>query len=54
MQGLYFDDLSVGQSAELTQVASAAVVEAFAALSGDTNPLHLDAAYAATLEDGDS
>ena len=52
VQGLYFEDLSEGQSAELTRVATAAVVEAFAELSGDTNPLHLDEAYARTTSFG--
>ncbi|CAN7535403.1 MaoC family dehydratase [Phenylobacterium sp. LjRoot225] len=52
MQGLYFEDLSEGQSAEHTRVASAAVIEAFAELSGDVNPLHLDEAYAKTTPFG--
>lgn len=52
MQGLYFEDLSEGQSAELTRVASGAVVEAFAELTGDVNPIHLDEAYARTTSFG--
>nr|QQZ50200.1 MaoC family dehydratase [Phenylobacterium glaciei] len=48
MQGLFFEDLSVGQSAETTKVVTANDVEAFAAVSGDTNPVHLDEAYART------
>ena len=48
MQGLFFEDLSVGQSAETTKVVTANDVEAFAAVSGDTNPVHLDEAYAKT------
>jgi 3-hydroxybutyryl-CoA dehydratase len=52
VQGLYFEDLSEGQSAEMTRVASAAVVEAFAELSGDVNPIHLDEAYAKTTSFG--
>ena len=52
MQGLYFEDLSEGQSAEMTRVASAAVVEAFAELTGDSNPVHLDEAYAKTTSFG--
>lgn len=48
MQGLFFEDLSVGQSAETTKIVGAADVEAFAAVSGDTNPVHLDEAYART------
>jgi 3-hydroxybutyryl-CoA dehydratase len=50
--GYYFEDLSEGQSAEMTRVASAAVVEAFAELTGDGNPLHLDEAYAKTTSFG--
>ena len=46
MQGLYFDELSVGQSAETTHVVGAADIEAFAAVSGDVNPVHLDEAFA--------
>jgi 3-hydroxybutyryl-CoA dehydratase len=40
--------LTVGQSAERMRVVSAADLDAFAAVSGDSNPLHLDEAYAAT------
>ena len=39
--------LSLGQSAERTRVVAGADLEAFAAVSGDSNPLHLDEAYAA-------
>lgn len=52
MQGLYFDELSVGQSAEVTHVVGAADIEAFAEISGDTNPVHLDEAYARTTTFG--
>jgi 3-hydroxybutyryl-CoA dehydratase len=52
VQGLYFEDLSEGQSAELTRVASEAVIQAFAELSGDDNPIHLDEAYAKTTSFG--
>ena len=44
--GLFLEDLTVGQSAERTVTIRAADIEAFAAVSGDTNPLHLDEAYA--------
>lgn len=47
MKGFYFDELSVGQSAEMTRTASAEVIQAFAEVSGDENPVHLDEAYAA-------
>jgi 3-hydroxybutyryl-CoA dehydratase len=46
LHGLYFDELSVGQSAEITRVVGAGDIEAFAAVSGDVNPVHLDEAYA--------
>ena len=52
MQGLYFDELSVGQTAETTQVVGAADIEAFAAVSGDVNPVHLDEDYAKTTTFG--
>jgi 3-hydroxybutyryl-CoA dehydratase len=44
----YFEDLTVGQTAEITRTVTEAVVQAFADVSGDTNPIHLDAEYAAT------
>ena len=52
MQGFYFDELTVGQSAELTHVVGAADIEAFADVSHDTNPVHLDDAYARTTTFG--
>jgi 3-hydroxybutyryl-CoA dehydratase len=52
VQGLYFDELSVGQTAERTHVVGAADIEAFAAVSGDINPVHMDEAYARTTTFG--
>ena len=46
--GLRLEDLSVGQSAEHVHTVTEADIAAFAAVSGDTNPLHMDEAYAAT------
>jgi 3-hydroxybutyryl-CoA dehydratase len=46
--GKYFEDLTLGMEAELTRTVTDADVRAFAAVSGDDNPVHLDAAYAAT------
>lgn len=40
-------DFSEGQSASLTRVVTAADVEGFAAVTGDSNPVHLDDVYAA-------
>ena len=48
MAGLFFEDLTLDQSAQIARTVGAADVEAFAAVSGDDNPLHLDEAYAAT------
>jgi len=48
VQGFFFEDLSVGQSAEMTRLVASADIEAFAEVSGDSNPVHLDEAYART------
>ncbi|HTK36655.1 MAG TPA: MaoC family dehydratase [Caulobacteraceae bacterium] len=45
---LFLEDLAVGQSVERTVTIREADIEAFAAVSGDTNPVHLDEAYAQT------
>jgi 3-hydroxybutyryl-CoA dehydratase len=52
VHGHFFEDLSVGQSAELTRTASDAAIRAFAEVSGDDNPVHLDEAYAAQTSFG--
>ncbi|HEX2840145.1 MaoC family dehydratase [Hyphomicrobium sp.] len=44
----YFEDLAVGQEASLTSKVSEADIIAFADISGDRNPVHLDAEYAAS------
>lgn len=41
------EDLIVGQAAELTRTVSEGDIGAFAAVTGDDNPIHLDEAYAA-------
>ena len=46
LHGFYFEDLEVGMNAEVTKVISEADVQAFADLSGDMNPLHLDEEFA--------
>lgn len=48
MQALYLEDLSIGQSAELTRTVDERSIQLFAEVSGDHNPVHLDEAYAAT------
>jgi 3-hydroxybutyryl-CoA dehydratase len=53
MPGLFLEDLSVGQSAELVRTVTEADIVAFAQVTGDTNPVHLDADYAATTSFGE-
>jgi 3-hydroxybutyryl-CoA dehydratase len=53
MQGLFLEDLSVGQSAELVRTVAEADIVAFAEVTGDSNPVHLDADYAATTNFGE-
>jgi 3-hydroxybutyryl-CoA dehydratase len=42
------EKFSIGETASLTRVVTAQDVEAFARVSGDDNPVHLNEAYAAT------
>ena len=42
-----FDELTEGQSKQLSYVLSEQEIKLFAAASGDVNPIHLDAEYAA-------
>lgn len=46
--GYFIEDLKQGLSASFSKTVSAADIDTFAALSGDTNPVHLDQAYAET------
>ncbi len=48
MNGLCLEDLSLGQSAEIAHTVTDADIVAFAEVSGDNNPVHLDEAYAAS------
>ena len=53
IENITFDELSLGQCARLVRTLSQADIQAFAAVSGDTNPAHLDPVYAdATLFQG--
>ncbi|MGZ8363734.1 MAG: MaoC family dehydratase [Caulobacteraceae bacterium] len=47
MTGTCFEDLKVGDCAETVHTVTDEDLRAFAAVSGDTNPVHLDEAYAA-------
>ena len=46
--GYYYDEMSVGMTATHEKTISDHDVRQFAELTGDTNPLHLDDAFAAT------
>ena len=43
-----FDEIAVGDQASLQRTLTAADIQLFAALSGDLNPTHLDAEFAAS------
>ncbi len=47
IENVTYDELSVGQSARLLRTLTLADIQAFAAVSGDTNPAHLNPEYAA-------
>ncbi len=44
--GYFFEDLQIGMEASLVQTVNAEGIEAFAQISGDVNPIHLDDTYA--------
>lgn len=46
--GWFYEDLAVGEAASRSNEVTGAVIAAFADVSGDRNPVHLDPAYAAT------
>ncbi|MCL2589460.1 MAG: MaoC family dehydratase [Betaproteobacteria bacterium] len=43
-----FEDLTVGQTASIARTVSEADILAFAGVSGDTNPVHVDEEFAAS------
>ena len=48
-----FDEIAIGDTATYIRLITNREVEAFAAISGDHNPLHLDPDYAATTPFGE-
>lgn len=48
--GYNFSQLEVGQTAEITSTVSQQDVHTFADITGDNNPVHLDADFAATTQ----
>ncbi len=47
-RGYYLDEIKIGMFAENTMVVSAEKIDAFAELSGDFNPIHVDEEFAKT------
>ena len=52
MPALFLEDLAIGRHAERRRVVTAAEIDAFAAVTGDENPVHLDEAFAARSQFG--
>jgi len=50
MAGYFLEDLTLGLSAERTHVVTEADITAFAEVSVDFNPVHMDEAFAATTQ----
>ncbi len=48
VQGLMLEEIEIGASAERMHTVTEGDIQAFADVSGDHNPVHLDAAYAET------
>ena len=53
ISNITFDEINLGDSTTYTRLITNQEVEAFAAISGDHNPLHLDPDYAATTSFGE-
>ena len=47
-----YDEITIGQTATYSKLIEARDIQLFAAVSGDVNPVHLDAAFAATSQFG--
>ena len=47
MDGIFFEDLALGQSASFGKTITEADILLFAGVSGDTNPVHINAEVAA-------
>ena len=48
-----FDEITIGQSAHYSKTVTEQDIQMFAAVSGDVNPLHLDAEFAAGTRFGE-
>jgi 3-hydroxybutyryl-CoA dehydratase len=45
-----YDEISIGQTASYSKLVEEKDIQLFAAVSGDVNPVHLDAQFAATTQ----
>jgi 3-hydroxybutyryl-CoA dehydratase len=45
-EGLTIQELKIGDSAQITKIITEEIVNEFARVTGDTNPVHTDQAYA--------
>jgi 3-hydroxybutyryl-CoA dehydratase len=52
LRGFFLEDLSLGQTADYSREVTATDIDAFAQVTGDDNPVHLDEAYAAATRFG--
>ena len=52
LSNVTIDEISIGQTASYTKTCTAEDLVLFAHVSGDVNPIHLDADYAATTQFG--
>ena len=52
MQSLTIQQLQIGDAAEFSKTVTETDIAMFAAISGDFNPVHMDAVYAATTPFG--
>lgn len=48
-----FDEITIGQQASYSKTVTEVDIQLFAAVSGDTNPLHLDPEFAASSQFGE-
>ncbi len=48
----YLEDMKIGMKATTTATITAEMIDTFAEITGDNNPIHVDAEYAATTQFG--
>ncbi|QDB99477.1 MaoC family dehydratase [Mesorhizobium sp. 8] len=51
-EGYFFEDLRVGMSASITRTVTIEDIETFSAITGDSNPIHLDEEWASKTRFG--